>query len=74
MLGKDKLVWVRGVTIKTTRNSIAIKALDKTERTRIATVPSQYVTATQKVPGAEEWRYQLPQWLAFRNKLTWEEV
>jgi len=74
MIDKDRPVWVTGRLVKRTRRALKILALDKQDNARMAIFPCQYVEAEEKMEGVEEWRYKVPAWQAFQNKLVWSEV
>jgi hypothetical protein len=69
-----ELVWIYGKRTKVTHRSQTIHTLDKNDSLRVAIIPSVHIHAEEKVVGADEYRYLVPQWWAHQNKIKWSST
>ena len=72
MRKNSDLVWVTGIRTKITSRSVTIRALDRTGRLRSAVLAMAHLHMEEKVVAKEEYRFLVPQWWAYQEKLTWQ--
>ncbi len=71
MSPNNKPVWITGKCTKRTRRAFTVHALGRGDSVRVATIPTQYILAEEKLEGAEDYRYKVPLFVAFQNKLKY---
>ncbi len=69
----DAPVWVTGVIVKATRNSVKIRAYDKTNRPKDVKIARAHILEERDTINGGGFDFKVPQWVAYQSKLAYRK-
>ncbi len=71
---KDQLVWITGVILKATNQSVKLRAYDHNNRPKDAKIARVHILQERDTINGGGFEFQVPQWVAYQSKLPYKKA